>query len=266
MHFDVLCLRFLMEADAPMYFPPGKAANMLRGAFGWILQQEDPHSASQLFSPKLSAGPSGLTDAPRPFVFRTAHLEGHRFAPGKRFPFGMNLFLDSEAALQKVVETFQKLERARLVSWSRAAKSVQLRPAQENVRKIRVTFLSPSEIKGNGGQILDEPDFGVMLCRIRDRVSTLRNLYGDGAVEMDFASFGERAAQVRLTRCELEHHDAERTSARTGQTHSLSGFTGIAEYEGDLDEFLPFLRAAAFTGVGRQTVWGKGEITFEKLA
>ncbi len=68
MRFEVLCLRFLMEADAPMYFPPGKAANILRGAFGWILQQEDPGSASQLFSPKLTEGPSGLTDAPRPFV------------------------------------------------------------------------------------------------------------------------------------------------------------------------------------------------------
>ena len=35
---------------------------------------------------------------------------------------------------------------------------------------------------------------------------------------------------------------------------------GGAAYEGELDEFMPFLRAAKWTGVGRQTVWGKGEI------
>jgi hypothetical protein len=35
---------------------------------------------------------------------------------------------------------------------------------------------------------------------------------------------------------------------------------GEAQYEGDLAEFVPFLEAAQFTGVGRQTVWGKGQI------
>ena len=35
---------------------------------------------------------------------------------------------------------------------------------------------------------------------------------------------------------------------------------GVAEYEGELGEFVPFLEAAQWTGVGRQTVWGKGAI------
>jgi hypothetical protein len=30
-------------------------------------------------------------------------------------------------------------------------------------------------------------------------------------------------------------------------------------------EFLPYLEAARWTGVGRQTVWGKGEIAVEIL-
>jgi len=48
--------------------------------------------------------------------------------------------------------------------------------------------------------------------------------------------------------------------------HSLGGFTGEAEYEGDLAEFLPWLRAARWVGVGRQTVWGKGELRVEDPA
>jgi hypothetical protein len=35
---------------------------------------------------------------------------------------------------------------------------------------------------------------------------------------------------------------------------------GEAEYEGDLTEFVPYLRAAHWTGVGRQTAWGKGAL------
>jgi hypothetical protein len=43
----------------------------------------------------------------------------------------------------------------------------------------------------------------------------------------------------------------------------LGGFVGVAEYEGDLNEFFPYLEIARWTGVGRQTVWGKGEINCE---
>jgi hypothetical protein len=32
-----------------------------------------------------------------------------------------------------------------------------------------------------------------------------------------------------------------------------------------LAEFVPFLRAARWTGVGRQTVWGNGEIGLDLL-
>ena len=68
-----------------------------------------------------------------------------------------------------------------------------------------------------------------------------------------------------MTRCEIQHVDAERTSRATGQTHSLSGFTGSAEYEGEIAEFIPYLEIARWTGVGRQTVWGKGEIAWETI-
>ena len=61
-----------------------------------------------------------------------------------------------------------------------------------------------------------------------------------------------------MTRCDIHHVETSRRSGRTGQIHSLGGFVGEAEYEGDLTEFVPYLRAAQWTGVGRQTAWGKG--------
>jgi len=77
---------------------------------------------------------------------------------------------------------------------------------------------------------------------------------------MDFRGFCERAARIEMTRCEIRPVEVERRSSRTGQIHPLGGFVGEAEYEGDLAEFVPFLSAAKWTGVGRQTVWGKGVI------
>ena len=100
----------------------------------------------------------------------------------------------------------------------------------------------------------------MLFARVRDRISSLRAFYGAGPLDIDFRGLGERAAEVRMTRCDIRSIEIERRSSRTGQIHSLGGFMGEAGYEGALAEFVPFLEAAQFTGVGRQTVWGKGQI------
>ncbi len=132
--------------------------------------------------------------------------------------------------------------------------------ADRRPQRVRVRFLTPTELKG-----AREPEFGVLLARARDRISTLRELYGPGPLSFDFRAFGDRAAGVRMTRCELRTVTEERLSKGTGQRHAIGGFTGFAEYEGSIAEFLPYLHAARWTGVGRQTVWGKGEIDVEIL-
>jgi hypothetical protein len=127
------------------------------------------------------------------------------------------------------------------------------------VRTATVRFVTPTELKTEDG-IAARPEFPALYGRARDRVSTLRGLYGRGPLPLDFREAGERAAHVALVRCNLQYERSHRRSSRTGQVHPLGGFVGTANYEGDLREFLPVLRAASWTGVGRQTVWGKGHI------
>src|SRR2546422_10410186 len=105
-----------------------------------------------------------------------------------------------------------------------------------------VKFLTPTELK-SGQQVTRRPEFGVLFGRIRDRVSTLRALYGPGPLEIDFKGMGERAARVKMTRCELRWTEAERRSGKTGQVHPLGGFVGACEYEGDVEGLLPYLLA-----------------------
>jgi hypothetical protein len=127
------------------------------------------------------------------------------------------------------------------------------------VSRLSVRFLTPVELK-HGQQIASHPEFGILMARIRDRLSALSSLYGDGPLDMDFAEFGNRAERVVMTRCEVMPVEVTRLSRRTGRRHPMGGFVGKAEYQGVLAEFVPFLRAARFSGVGRQTTWGKGEI------
>ena len=310
--FRLYPLRFSFVAREAIYFPPGKSSNILRGAFGVIFRRiacvpqctgarECEWRAScpyaRMFEPTATeAGPSGLADWPRPFVFRATHLDGRSVASGESFQFDLNLFDVHTPAITYLVLTFAQLAREGLGSrrspveltgvsqlgengqastaifdgasfvLQDGAKPLELnleaRP--ETVSRLRVTFVTPTELK-SGQQLAARPEFATLAARVRDRISTLRELYGEGALAIDFRGFGERAAQVRMIRSEIQQVEIMRRSTRTGQVHPIGGFIGKAEYEGDLAEFVPYLRAARWTGVGRQTVWGKGQIWVENL-
>ncbi len=280
-----------MARDA-IHFPPGKSGNILRGAFGNILRKivcapdcpgapQCPNRAScfyaRMFEPAaLAPGPSGLGDWPRPFVFRAMHLGGRTIEPGEPFFFDLNLFEMRQPAIERLALAFAELARTGIgpgrgrAELSAAAviphgEGSENGPIRIELSKaaaashLRIRFVTPTELK-SGGAILDRPEFGVLASRIRDRVSILRELYDAGPLEIDFRAFGERASLVRMARCEIEHVPLSRRSSRTGQEHPIGGFVGEAEYEGDVGEFVPYLIAAKWTGVGRQTVWGKGEI------
>jgi hypothetical protein len=221
-----------------------------------------------MFEPAATGrGPSGLADWPRPFVFRAAHLDGCAVPPGSTFHFDFHFFDMRHPAMDAIARAFAKLADAGLgpgrgradltaVSGDRPI-TLALDPRPEPIRHVSVRFLTPTELKVDG-KLAQAPEFGLLAARICDRLSTLRALYDCGPLEVDFRAFRERAARVRMTRCGIRQIDVNRRSRRTGQTHPIGGFVGEAEYQGDLAEFLPYLEAARWTGVGRQTAWGKG--------
>jgi hypothetical protein len=231
-------------------------ANLVRGQLGKILMREHPDAYHRYFAPAQTQGPSGFRDPPRPFVLRTT----------EPFTIGVNLFemRDPPIALFKDVLTRVACETlgatALELTEGMERLDIPLQPGTANVTRVRVHFTTPTELKG-----ASKPEFASLVSRIRDRVSLLRSLYDDGPLEIDFREMGERASSIAMTRCELSHESAERYSRTQGAAHPLGGFTGVAEYEGDLTEFLPLLEVARWTGVGRQTVWGKGEIHCEPI-
>ena len=305
--FHLYPLRFTFIARESIHFAEGKSANILRGAFGAIfrrlacvpecrqardceLRASCPYA--RMFEPStIGAGPSGLADWPRPFVFRATHLDGCTIAAGGRFHFDVNLFDTESPAIAYLVLTFAQLAREGLGPGRRRVELVSVEELSERseplaviydsasatvrqnvapmeldlalcaepVTHVRVRFVTPTELK-SGSQLAGKPEFGILAGRVRDRVSTLRECYGEGPLDIDFRAFGERASLVRMIRCDIRPVSIERRSSRTGQVHGIGGFVGEAEYDGDLAEFLPYLQAAKWTGVGRQTVWGKGEI------
>jgi len=261
--FHLLACRFQMSARRVIQFPPGMAGNVLRGALGHALREvARAEDYARIFQPAAAtAGPSGLSDPPRPFVIRGAPLGGRSVQAGEQFCFHLHLFDIRHPELEHFTNAFAHW--ADVVSVEPASVAVDLNPGSVPVSRARVQFLTPTELK-NARR--DAPaDFSILLSRARDRISTLRSLYGEGPLEIDFRGIAERSRSVRTVRSELRRVAVERRSSRTGQRHGIGGFVGFAEYEGHLAEFLPYLEAAHWTGVGRHCTWGNGEIQTEIL-
>jgi hypothetical protein len=216
-------------------------------------------------------------------VLRATHLNGLTIAKGGNFFFDAHLFDLREPVLAHFRTAFAEfaekgigvargragLDRVEQLDLTDGAWQVVdaplppsvigLDPDPGSVEQVSVRFLTPTELKSAGG-LAERPEFPILFGRLRDRLSTLRALYSASPLDIDFRAMGERADAVRLVRCDLAWENVERKSGRTGQVHPLGGFLGEVAYEGELAEFMPWLRAARWVGVGRQTVWGKGDV------
>ena len=122
-----------------------------------------------------TSSPSGLADWPRPFVFRARHLDGLAIAPGQPFHFDLHVFSLDPEILAYFILTFAALAReglgpgrgkaelkrvtrllpeqviyeqsTQMISSAIAPVSLDLTPIVDAQNRIRVDFVSPTELK-----------------------------------------------------------------------------------------------------------------------
>jgi hypothetical protein len=311
--FSLRPLVFDFVARQSVSFPPGKAANIIRGALGSHLKRSscipeclDARACelrgdctyARLFEPTSSGqGPSGFADPPRPFVLRTSHLDGQKFAPGEFFRIGINLFdlhphapLHLIRALSRLVDSglgpgrgavsLQSVsildsaghEGQRIFNHDRLlpltsleSVNLPLAPPIDAPASVRVDFLTPTDLKGKDYIPGNIPSFATLFARIRDRVANLHRIYSDAALDIDYSGLSAQAATVSLITGAIRKISTDRYSIRKDQSHTLGGLVGHCIYAGRLHPFLPYLAAARWTGVGKHNVWGNGEIAITHL-
>src|SRR5262249_1806736 len=156
----------------------------------------DRSAYDRMFEPRSVTGPSGLRDSPRPFVIRVCGAGA----------FACHLF-DPRESTTSVQKAFSRL--ADVISVDCQARHLTFSPTCE-ASHLRVHFVTQTELKG-----AKKPLFNVLFARIRDRISTLRALYQSGPLDLDFKAIGDRAAIVKMTRCDIQHIESTRTSRRT---------------------------------------------------
>jgi hypothetical protein len=271
--FEFFSVTFYFQARDPFAFPAFRTGNVFRGALGSFLQSANPAAYRVLFEP---GGPDASvgTTPPRPFVLRCRNLDGHTYSPGEIFPLQLNLFLPTldplgalSAALTAMGDAGFGPTRSRaslLLPPEHVRHSLQLEEPFEKTGAIRVRFHTPTELKSNG-EITPPGSFSVLFAQIYGRLNGLSTLYGSGDLSLDVKLLRKEAGSILVTARNLRSVEVSRRGTRLGQTHPLGGSVGWIDYSGDLAPFLPLFEAASFTGVGRHTVWGNGEISTDRL-
>jgi len=137
--------------------------------------------------------------------------------------------------------------------------------AQLNYHQVTFHFLTPTRIK-NDGKLTIDIDFVIILRNLLRRLSRLAEVHCDEKWELEWKELIEMANdRVSTVSSGLKWHDWKRYSQRQGTKMKMGGFLGEITFEGELAEFMPFIKLGELLHMGKGTVYGLGkyEITGE---
>lgn len=139
------------------------------------------------------------------------------------------------------------------------------RPGDHQAKRVLVRFRTPTLLRSEGAA-QENPSFGVLFRRVRDRVSALATFFGEKPLDFDARGLGELADTVETRHSSFSRFGWNRTSARTQQRHPIQGVVGEAIYEGDaLGELMPWLRLAELLHVGKHATFGNGKVEVQVM-
>jgi CRISPR-associated endoribonuclease Cas6 len=124
--------------------------------------------------------------------------------------------------------------------------------------KITISILTPLRLRFDG-HITDKIEFHILIRNLLRRISSLSYFHCNEKWEVDFKGLIEKAKEVRQTATDITWFDWKRYSTRQEEWMSLGGVAGTVSYEGNITEFLPFLRLGEYVHVGKGTSFGLGK-------
>lgn len=124
---------------------------------------------------------------------------------------------------------------------------------------LSINFETPTRIIYNG-DFLKAPEFHGIIRNLLRRIGNLHYFHcGEEKANIKYKELIKKAEAVKLTNDETYWFDWIRFSQRQKAWMRLGGFMGSATYEGDFEDFLPFLWLGQWIHVGKNTTFGLGK-------
>jgi len=274
---------------------PFHCGSMLRGVFGRALRQtscargnaaclaecQAPTACTyaRLFDPPVPYPPPhrflrGQTRAPQPLIPifpRPGHVDLHENDTlaisirllGRLHPGDLDLLSDS---LEQMCAFDLGHERGRIALIHAAlvgqAETPVLPAAPTQTNHIDIEFETPTWIEHNG-QLMTRIAFGLLFRSIYRRLTVLCALYGetDSDDESTFEELDDLANAIVVVSQDVKPVDHWRRSEARQREHPMRGFIGRMRCSGPrLERFIPTLRLAEKTHIGKATSFGFGRI------
>ncbi|MFV1950447.1 MAG: CRISPR system precrRNA processing endoribonuclease RAMP protein Cas6 [Nitrospinota bacterium] len=124
---------------------------------------------------------------------------------------------------------------------------------------LHIRFHTPTRIVYNQKLTMDL-EFHVLIRSLIRRISNLSYFHCNGDPSgFDFKGIIKSAEEIKTKTRDLFWYDWERFSGRQDTKMKLGGFMGDIVFEGDMEEFKPYILLGSFIHAGKGTTFGLGE-------
>ncbi len=124
--------------------------------------------------------------------------------------------------------------------------------------RLGLKFITPTRIVYNE-RLIPEPDFHHIVRNLLRRLSSLSYFHCGKELDLNYTGLIERAEKIKTVKKDIKWMDIPRYSTRQKTYMKLGGFVGEVEFEGDLTEFMPYLRLGEVVHIGKATSFGLGK-------
>ncbi|MEW6617931.1 MAG: CRISPR system precrRNA processing endoribonuclease RAMP protein Cas6 [bacterium] len=227
------------------------------------------------------------TSAPHPFVIEPPEEKRIGYKPGDEINFSLILIGKAIDYLPYFIYTFQELgkigigkDRGKFELEQVACDGETIYDSKDKTLKsitpstlsvgfdntydpftletLTLNFLTPTRILYDN-HLTIELNFEILLRQLLRRISLLYYFHCNGdPSEWDFRRIIYKSKQVKTIKRMLDWYDWERYSARQDTRMKLGGFVGEITFEGNIEPFIPLIKAGEVLHIGKGTSFGLG--------
>lgn len=131
-------------------------------------------------------------------------------------------------------------------------------------KSLTLNFLTPTRIIYNSHLAFDL-EFHLLIRQLLRRISMLLYFHcGIDLSTLDFKGIIEKSKDVIVKQKSLKWYDWERYSFRQDTRMKMGGFIGEITFEGNIEPFMPLIKACEMLHVGKGTSFGLGKYVIQE--